>query len=85
MPSRFEDGRYSTRGLVEKFDVSYDVVKYWLRSGVITPDNDSTRAVHRYKLTPAVEARIAAALSRSDRAQRANSSTDRLKTSMAAH
>jgi DNA invertase Pin-like site-specific DNA recombinase len=64
LPVRFEDGRYSTRGLIEKFDVSDGVVKYWLRTGIISPDPDSTRVVYRFQLTPEMEERIAQARSR---------------------
>lgn len=63
-PSRLADGRYSTRGLVEKYGVTWSQVRYWIKAGVLTPERDLPRGFLCFRLTRAVERRIQAALVR---------------------
>lgn len=63
-PARLADGRYSTRGLVEKYGVTWSQVRYWIKAGVLTPERDLPRGFLCFRLTAAVERRIQAALAR---------------------
>jgi DNA invertase Pin-like site-specific DNA recombinase len=64
MPLRFPDGRYSTRGLVDKYGVTSHIIRYWIETGVITPEKKTPDGDFRFRITPAVERRIQAALAR---------------------
>jgi DNA invertase Pin-like site-specific DNA recombinase len=63
-PARLPDGRYSTRGLIEKYGVTDAAVRYWIKEGILTPERDLPRGFFCFRLTPAVERRIQAALAR---------------------
>lgn len=64
LPLCDETGRYSIRGLVEKYGVTRDIVRYWIKTGVVTPERDHPTAHLRFRITPAAEQRIQAALQR---------------------
>lgn len=64
LPSRLADGRYTTRGLVEKYAVTWSRVRYWIKAGVLTPERDLPRGALCFRLTPEIERRIQAALAR---------------------
>lgn len=64
LPSRLPDGRYSTRGLIEKYGVTDATVRYWIKEGILTPERDLPRGFFCFRLTPAVERRIQAAQAR---------------------
>jgi len=64
LPLRDNAGRYSTRGLVEKYGVTTHIVRHWIEIGVVTPERDTQDGDFRFTLTPAVEKRIQAALRR---------------------
>jgi len=59
LPERDKNGRYSVRGLVKRFDVTEHIVRWWIESGVITPERDHTNGPFWLTLTPEIEARIA--------------------------
>jgi DNA invertase Pin-like site-specific DNA recombinase/DNA-binding transcriptional MerR regulator len=63
-PPRLPDGRYSTRGLVEKYGVSVNTVRYWIKKGILTPERELPRGQFCFRLTAAIKQRIQAALSR---------------------
>jgi DNA invertase Pin-like site-specific DNA recombinase len=63
-PPRLPDGRYSTRGLVEKYGVTDDVVRYWIKKGLLKPERDLPRGFFCFRLTPSIERRLQAALAR---------------------
>jgi DNA invertase Pin-like site-specific DNA recombinase len=63
-PPRLPDGRYSTRGLIEKYGVTGSTVRYWIQKGILTPERDLPRGCFCFRLTPEVERRIQAALAR---------------------
>lgn len=62
LPLRDSAGRYSTRGLVEKFGVTTHIVRHWVETGVVTPERDTPDGDLHFTLTPSVEKRIQAAL-----------------------
>jgi hypothetical protein len=64
LPLQDEKGRYSTRGLAEKYGVTWHIVRYWIDTGVVTPERDHPTAQLRFRITKAVERRIQAALER---------------------
>jgi DNA invertase Pin-like site-specific DNA recombinase len=68
-PARLPDGRYSTRGLVEKYGVTWDVVRYWIRRGIVTPERALPKGNFCFRLTPQVERRIRAAIARGKRSR----------------
>jgi DNA invertase Pin-like site-specific DNA recombinase len=61
-PLQDAKGRYSTRALVARYGVTWDIVRRWIATGVIVPDADSRHGDFRFRLTQAVERRIAKAL-----------------------
>jgi hypothetical protein len=61
-PSRLPDGRYSTRGLIEKYGVTDAVVRYWVKKGLLKPQRDLPRGFFCFRLTPTIERRLQAAL-----------------------
>jgi hypothetical protein len=63
-PTRLPDGRYSTRGLVEKYGVTWDTVRYWIRKGLLTPERALPRGSFCFRLTPEAERGLQAALAR---------------------
>ncbi|HZI05123.1 MAG TPA: recombinase family protein, partial [Archangium sp.] len=63
-PARLPDGRYSTRGLVEKYGVTWETVRYWIRKGILTPERALPRGSFCFRLTPEVERSIESALAR---------------------
>ena len=63
-PARLPDGRYSTRGLVEKYGVTWETVRYWIRKGILTPERALPRGSFCFRLTPEVERGIESALAR---------------------
>src|SRR5262249_29867208 len=64
LPLRFSDGRYSTRGLIEKYGVTSHIVRHWIDTDVITPEKKTPDGDFRFHITAAVEQRIQAALAR---------------------
>lgn len=64
LPLRDSAGRYSTRGLVEKYHVTTHIVRRWIMTGVVTPELDTPDGDFHFTLTPAVDKRIQAALRR---------------------
>ncbi|HEX5754189.1 MAG TPA: recombinase family protein [Archangium sp.] len=68
-PARLPDGRYSTRGLVEKYGVTWNTVRYWIRRGILTPERALPGGSFCFRLTPAVERRIQATLARERRSR----------------
>ncbi|RKH75080.1 recombinase family protein [Corallococcus sp. AB045] len=69
-PPRLPDGRYSTRGLIEKYGVTDAVVRYWIKKGLLKPERDLPRGFFCFRLTPAIERRIKAALTHGASRQR---------------
>ncbi|QQR47396.1 MerR family transcriptional regulator [Myxococcus xanthus] len=63
-PPRLPDGRYSTGGLIEKYGVTDAVVRYWIKKGLLKPERDLPRGFFCFRLPPAIERRIRAALAR---------------------
>jgi hypothetical protein len=64
LPARLPDGRYTTRGLIEKYGVSESTVRYWVKTHVLTPERDLPRGFFCFRLPPAHERRIKEALAR---------------------
>jgi DNA invertase Pin-like site-specific DNA recombinase len=69
LPARLPDGRYTTRGLIEKYGVSESTVRYWVKTHVLTPERDLPKGSFCFRLTPALARRIKAALVRRRRAR----------------
>ncbi|WP_235216654.1 hypothetical protein [Archangium violaceum] len=67
LPARLPDGRYTTRGLIEKYGVSESTVRYWVKTHVLTPERDLPKGSFCFRLTPALDRRIKAALARGRR------------------
>ena len=63
-PARLPDGRYSTRGLVKKYGVTWDTVRYWIKKGILTPERALPKGNFCFRLTHEVEQLIQAALAR---------------------
>ncbi len=63
-PARLPDGRYSTRGLVEKYGVTWDTVRYWIKKGILTPERALPKGNFCFRLTHEVEQLIQAAIAR---------------------
>jgi DNA-binding transcriptional MerR regulator len=63
-PPRLPDGRYSTRGLVEKYGVTVNTVRYWIKKGILSPERELPRGQFCFRLTAAIKQRIQVALSR---------------------
>lgn len=64
LPARLPDGRYTTRGLIEKYGVAESTVRYWVKTHILTPERDLPRGFLSFRLTPALERRIKEALAR---------------------
>ncbi len=64
LPARLPDGRYTTRGLIEKYGVSESTVRYWVKTHVLTPERDLPKGSFCFRLTPALARRLKAALAR---------------------
>jgi hypothetical protein len=61
-PHRDSAGRYSVRGLAERYQVTDHIVRYWITTGVISPERDFRGGPFWLVLTPKVEERIRRAL-----------------------
>lgn len=64
LPARLPDGRYTTRGLIEKYGVSESTVRYWVKTHILTPERALPRGFFCFRLTPAHVRRIKEALAR---------------------
>lgn len=64
LPARLPDGRYTTRGLMEKYSIAESTVRYWVKKHVLTPERVLPRGFFCFRLTSAHERRIQKALAR---------------------
>jgi DNA invertase Pin-like site-specific DNA recombinase len=69
LPTRLPDGRYTTRGICEKYGVTENTVRYWIKTHVIEPERDLPKGAFCFRLTPSVEKSIKAALARGKKAR----------------
>jgi len=54
-----DQGRYSTRALMDRYGVTFNMVYRWIEKGILTPEHDRPGSEHRFRLTPEVEQRLA--------------------------
>jgi len=80
LPARDNLGRYSLRAMAARYGISEHVVRYWVETGVITPEHDYQGGPFWFAVTPPVEARIAEALRRGYGSRRRKRPTSRPST-----
>jgi len=80
LPARDNLGRYSLRAMAARYGISEHVVRYWVETGVITPERDYQGGPFWFAVTPPVEARIAEALRRGYGSRRRKRPTSRPST-----
>ena len=64
LPPIDDDGRYSTRALMDRYGVTFNIIYRWIEKGVLTPERDRPGSEHRFRLTPDAEQRIQDAIAR---------------------
>lgn len=64
LPLHFSDGSFSSRGLIEKYGITWHILRHWVETRVVSPERNTPDGDYHFALTPAAERRIAAALAR---------------------
>ena len=74
LPNRGEDGLYSVRGAAEHFDVSTDVVRGWIKRGLVKASKED-HGPHRGILWLEIDAHATGLLSRDEASRKPRTRT----------